>query len=173
MNIDNINTTSSFEIIINWTCSDLWISSNFRWCHDSAQVTAPKTLNNINVVVVSRLQVSIDIQRMTTAENIWMTQAISHYTANEISEAKQELWKICRETFIGKMIRRKGTRKTKTEFDINPGLITFQRLFLVHLYSGGTIFGGLYVRGGGSIKMSKWRKHLISQLPYLYVYVYV
>ena len=60
---------------------------------------------------------SIDIQRMTTPKNIWKTQAISHYTAKEISEAKRELWRICGETFIGKMIRRQGSSKTKAELD--------------------------------------------------------
>ena len=59
---------------------------------------------------------SVDIQRMTTAGNIWKTQAISYYTAEEISEAKDKLWKICGEIFIGKMIRQ-GSLKTKAELD--------------------------------------------------------
>ena len=48
---------------------------------------------------------------------IWKTQAVSHYTAEEISEAKRELWRICGETYIGKMIRRQGSSKTKAELD--------------------------------------------------------
>ena len=54
---------------------------------------------------------------MITAENIWKMQALSYFTAEEISDAKSELWKSCGDVFIGKMIKRQGISKTKADLD--------------------------------------------------------
>ena len=113
MSIDKLNTT----IVTLKSLTSEYTATSVRSSPDKAQEKSRGTFNNNNGVVVNGLLVSIDIQRMTTPENIWKTQAISHYTAEEISEAKRELWRICGETFIGKMIRRQGSSKTKAELD--------------------------------------------------------
>ena len=54
---------------------------------------------------------------MTTAENIWKTQAVSHFTTEEISTAKSEMWSRCGEQKLGNLMRRQGSSKTKAELD--------------------------------------------------------
>ena len=70
-----------------------------------------------NGEITNAVLVWIDIQRMTTAENIWKTQALSHFTTDEISTAKNEMWDRCGEHRLGKLIRRQGSSKTKAELD--------------------------------------------------------
>ena len=79
--------------------------------------------NNKNGSIPNALLLWIDIQRMSTAENIWKTQAMSHFTAEEILAAKNELWSQCGEHRLGKLINRQGTSKTKAELeDISTAL---------------------------------------------------
>ena len=57
----------------------------------------------------------VDIQRKTTAENIWKSQALSRFDNEEISAAKEELWKIVGEPLLGKSVKRQGPSKSKAE----------------------------------------------------------
>ena len=70
-----------------------------------------------NGVVLNGLLQWADIERKTTAENIWKTQAISKFDKDEISEAKIELWRICGESTLGKLVKRQGSGKSKSELD--------------------------------------------------------
>ena len=70
-----------------------------------------------NGVVLNGLLLWADIERKTTAENIWKTQAISKFDKDEISEAKIELWRIYGESTLGKLVKRQGSGKAKSELD--------------------------------------------------------
>ena len=71
----------------------------------------------VNGVLLNGLLIWIWIQRRTTAENIWMSEAISKFTKEEITVAKEELWKIAGESVIGRMVKRQGSSKSTTEID--------------------------------------------------------
>ena len=47
-----------------------------------------------NDVILNDLLLWIDIQRKTTAEDVWESQALHKFTKEEITAAKEELWKI-------------------------------------------------------------------------------
>ena len=51
-----------------------------------------------NGLITNALLLWLDIQRKTTAENIWKIQALSHFTEEEITDAKNMLWSNCDES---------------------------------------------------------------------------
>ena len=57
----------------------------------------------------------VDIERKTTYENIWKPQAFSRFDKEEISAAKEELWKIVGDPLLGKSVKRQGPSKSKAE----------------------------------------------------------
>ena len=76
-----------------------------------------------NGLITNALLVWLDIQRKTTAENIWKTQALSYFTDEEITVAKNLLWSNCGEPLLEKHIRRQGASKTNAELeDISSAL---------------------------------------------------
>ena len=75
------------------------------------------SVHNKNGVITDAVLIWIDVQRMTTAENIWKTQALLHFTTEEISTANSEMWSRCGEQKLGMLIRRQGSSKTKAELD--------------------------------------------------------
>ena len=52
----------------------------------------------INGVVLNGFLLWENIQRKTTAENIWKDQAISSFDKEEITTAKADLWRLCDES---------------------------------------------------------------------------
>ena len=58
-----------------------------------------------------------DIQRKVTPENIWKTQALKKFTDDEITQAKETLWRISGESVIGKISKRQGPNKTQAELN--------------------------------------------------------
>ena len=58
-----------------------------------------------------------DIQRQTTPENIWKTQAITKFVSGEITEAKEILWRISGESILGKMVKRQEAAKSQSEIN--------------------------------------------------------
>ena len=58
-----------------------------------------------------------DIQRQTTPENIWKTQAITTLVSGKITEAKEILWRISGESILGKMFKRQGAAKSQSEIN--------------------------------------------------------
>ena len=114
--IDNLNTIlKSSEAI-----------ETHNYSEDPGQEMWHNPLNNLNAVIINSLLVWVDIQRLTTAENIWKTQAVHNFTPEEISTAKYELWKNCGEDLLGKFIRRQGLAKAKTE--VNDICLSFHVL---------------------------------------------
>ena len=84
---------------------------------DTEAVPILNSFHNKNGVITDAVLILIDIQRMTTPENIWKAQAVSHFTTEEISTAKSEMWSRCGEQKLGKLIRGQGSSKTKAELD--------------------------------------------------------
>ena len=76
-----------------------------------------RPFSNENGLITNALLLWLDIQRKPTAENIWKTQALSHFTEEEITDAKNMLWSNCDESLTGKHIRRQGTSKTSNELE--------------------------------------------------------
>ena len=71
----------------------------------------------VNGVVLSGFLLWVNIQRKTTAENIWKAQAISSFDKEEIITAKADLWRLCNESTIGKLTKRQGSWMIKSEID--------------------------------------------------------
>ena len=57
----------------------------------------------------------IDIERKTTTEDVWKSQALNKFTKEEITAAKEELWKIVGDA--GKLVRRQEASKSEVEID--------------------------------------------------------
>ena len=64
-------------------------------------------------VLLNGLLLWLDIKRKTTAENVWKSQAITKFTKEEITAAKDELWKTAGEAVLGKAVRRQGNLNQK------------------------------------------------------------
>ena len=65
--------------------------------------------------VVNGLLLWVDIQRGMNPENIWKEQAQKRFLSEEITEGKDTLWKVCGESTLGKMVKRQGNTKSKSE----------------------------------------------------------
>ena len=76
-------------------------------------------LNNIakHGVVMNGFLLWADIQRRTTALNIWKEEALKRFTKEEITDAKEMLWDLAGDKILGKIIRRQGASKSKSEID--------------------------------------------------------
>ena len=70
-----------------------------------------------NDVILNGLLLWIDIQRKTTVEDIWKSQALNKFTREEITAAKEELWKIVGDALSGKLVKRQGASNSKVEID--------------------------------------------------------
>ena len=68
-----------------------------------------------NGAVLNGFLLWADIVRKSTAENIWKAQAISKFDKDEISDVKEELWRICGESFLGRMVKRQGSGKSELD----------------------------------------------------------
>ena len=90
-----------------------------------------------NGALVNGFLIWVWIQRRTTPENIWKTQAVTKFTKEEITAAKEELWKISGKPTLGKMVRRQGTSKTVSELeDICSALKTLSETDSVPMFLG-------------------------------------
>ena len=70
-----------------------------------------------NGAILNGLLLWADIQRKVTPENIWKTQALKKITDDEITQAKETLWRISGESVIGKISKRQGPNKTQAELN--------------------------------------------------------
>ena len=68
-------------------------------------------------VILNGLLVWVNIQRRTTAENIWKAIATKHFTKEEITDAKEAPWDVGDSNALGKQIKRQGPSKSSTELD--------------------------------------------------------
>ena len=76
-----------------------------------------------------------DIQRKKHAEDIWKVQAEKRFLKEEITEAKEVLWRTMGEEVLGKIVRRKGNLKCSTELsDISAAMKTLSEKDLVPLF---------------------------------------
>ena len=70
-----------------------------------------------NGAVINGVLVWLDIQIKTTAEDIFLAQALSCFTDTEINEAKTALWSVADTSQIGEYSARRGNTKKKNELD--------------------------------------------------------
>ena len=70
-----------------------------------------------NDAILNGMLLWINIQRHVTPENIWKTQAVTKFLKEEITDAKEILWRIIGESELGKMKKRQGTTKTISEIN--------------------------------------------------------
>ena len=70
-----------------------------------------------NGIVMNGLLLWINIQRMTTAENIWKSQLLKKNVAEEITAAKHALWEVADENIVGRYSVRRGDKKLSAEID--------------------------------------------------------
>ena len=59
----------------------------------------------------------VNIQRHVTPENIWKSQAAIKFLKEEITEAKEILWRTSEESILGKMTKRQRASKTVSEIN--------------------------------------------------------
>ena len=70
-----------------------------------------------NGAVVNGFLLWVDIQRGMSPENIWKEQAQKRFLSEEIAEGKDTLWRVCGESVLGKMVKRQGNTKTRSEIN--------------------------------------------------------
>ena len=68
-----------------------------------------------NGVVLNGFLLWLDIQRQTTPGNLWKVQAVQRFLKEEITDAKEILWRTVGDSIIGKKILRKGPTKMVSE----------------------------------------------------------
>ena len=61
-----------------------------------------------NGIVMNGLLLWINIQRKSTAENIWKSQLLKKSLAEEITTAKHALWEVADDNIVGKYSVRRG-----------------------------------------------------------------
>ena len=68
-------------------------------------------------LVVNGLLQWVDIQRRTVPANQWKEKALRHFSAAEISSAKNQLWDVCDEKVVGRLVTRQGAAKSQAELN--------------------------------------------------------
>ena len=93
--------------------------------------------NILHGVVLNGLLVWADIQRRTTAENIWKEEARKYFTKDELTDAKEILWDVADKTVLRKMIKRRETSKSNAEInDISNALKKFSENEVMPIFLG-------------------------------------
>ena len=88
-------------------------------------------------VILNGFLVWADIQRRTTAENIWNAQALKHFIKEEITDAKELLWDVVDNGVLGNMIKRQGPSKSTAEInDISHALKKLAEKEVMPLFLG-------------------------------------
>ena len=70
-----------------------------------------------NGVSLNGLLLWADIQRKVTPENIWKAQAVTKFDSEEITEAKDLLWRTAGDSIIGRIVKRQGVNKSFSEIN--------------------------------------------------------
>ena len=68
-------------------------------------------------VITNGLLLWADIKRKQHPEKIWKDEAVKKFTKQEITDAKEMLWRVSGEESIGEMTRRQGQSKTTSEMN--------------------------------------------------------
>ena len=68
-------------------------------------------------VVLDGLLLWLDTQRRTVPESTWKQRTLTHFSKEEITNAKNVLWDISEESILGRNVARKGDSKSVSEID--------------------------------------------------------
>ena len=79
-----------------------------------------------NGVITSGLLLWADIQRKQHPDNIWKAEAVKKFSKQEITEAKEVLWRTAGESILGKTVNRQGNSKSISE--VNDISTAFKKL---------------------------------------------
>ena len=79
-----------------------------------------------NSVITNGLLLWADIQRKQHPDSIWKAEAVEKFSSQEITEAKEILWRTVGENILGKKISRQGNSKNKSE--VNDLSAAFKKL---------------------------------------------
>ena len=72
---------------------------------------------SLHGIILDSFLTWVDMNRKTTARELWKEKALQNFTSEEITTAKDVLWEVCQESVIGKMTKRQGGSKQKSEID--------------------------------------------------------
>ena len=72
-------------------------------------------IHGTNGVIMNPFLLWADIQRKMNPENLWKESAQKKFVNTEITEAKETLWRVSGEEYLGKMVRRQGSGKSTSE----------------------------------------------------------
>ena len=71
--------------------------------------------HGINGAIFNGFLTWVDIQRKSVPQNMWKLQSRKSFTKEEISLAKEAIWRTAGDSLIGKIIRRQGENKSQAE----------------------------------------------------------
>ena len=74
-------------------------------------------LHATNGAILNGLLLWVDIHRKSTPENIWKMHAVNKFVSEEITEAKELLWRTADESIVGKLVKRQGANKGVSEIN--------------------------------------------------------
>lgn len=80
----------------------------------------------IKGAIINGLLLWVDIKRQSTPADLWKEETINQFSKEEISDAKDTLWRTLGDSVIGKKITRKGL--TKVQSDVNDICAAFKLL---------------------------------------------
>ena len=67
--------------------------------------------------VINNFLTWLDIQKKTTARDIWYAQALSYFNETDIFTAKSQLWSACDSNLIGDFVPHRGSTKKKLHLE--------------------------------------------------------
>ena len=79
-----------------------------------------------NGAITSGLLLWADIQRKQHPDSIWKAETVKKFSRQEITEAKDILWRTAGESLLGKIVNRQGNSKSASE--VNDISIAFKKL---------------------------------------------
>ena len=99
---------------------------NSREAPDGVKKCCDFIRDQVNGAVANGFLMWADIQRKQQPESVWITQAEENFIDVEVTEAKELLWQTLGDSILGKIVRRKGTSKRKS--DISDICEAFKKL---------------------------------------------
>ena len=109
--VESTNKTSVDKNSADQNASQQSQANGLRECCEYLEVHAT------NGCITNGFLLWADIQRKQQPLNIWKTEAEKCFLKEEITEAKESLWRVAGEQALGRIVNRKGTSKTSSEIN--------------------------------------------------------
>ena len=108
---ENTTTSEADENAANKNTPDRFQASGVQECCEYIEVHAK------NGAITNGLLLWADIQRKRLPANTWKAEAEKRFLKDEITEAKESLWRTAGDQLLGKMVNRKGASKISSEIN--------------------------------------------------------